>query len=211
VTLRWASTTPESTAARLAAALGLTVEDADGRPEIRLGTTVLQVVALPPGGMQDDRVEVDGPTGSSSDPGEAPVACVGVGVATVDTERFAAQRGWRTAGLVPDRVLGASASVVVGGTAGDLRFVVLEPSTEGRVAASLARWGEVPVALYLRAAAGLEAARRRAVSSGLRVSSNAMGPFGRSFAMSGDAAWGPHVVIVESAVPALVGPTGEPA
>ena len=54
----------------------------------------------------------------------------------------------RRSRLPDDVILGAFAANV----AGDPPLVLLEPETEGRLVASLAHWGEGPVALYLAAA-----------------------------------------------------------
>ncbi len=84
----------------------------------------------------------------------------GLGWATVDRERAATELG-AADGLVAetdreirDDLLGAWARVIApsfdaAGMAAGIALVVLEPSTEGRLAASLARRGEGPVALYL--------------------------------------------------------------
>ncbi|HEU4673712.1 MAG TPA: hypothetical protein VFS32_12515 [Candidatus Limnocylindrales bacterium] len=110
-----------------------------------------------------------------------------VGWATIDTERAAA--GWPAGGrLGDDGAVGARAlraSTVDG-------LVLLEPSTEGRLAASLARRGEGPAVVYVRTgrtAAGL----RRA---GLVLSAIAPGPFGPQALVLGGSRFGPHVIAV---------------
>lgn len=71
-----------------------------------------------------------------------------LGIATVDRDRFGA--ALPEAVIRPasdDPALGAAASLaLVGGE----RLLLLEPSTEGRVAAALARHGEGPIAFYIR-------------------------------------------------------------
>jgi hypothetical protein len=75
--------------------------------------------------------------------------------------------------------------------------VLAEPATEGRLAASLARDGEGPCALYLRPAVGLEAWLAAARARGIAVSRVAVGPFGGSVLVQGAAIAGPHVIVVE--------------
>jgi hypothetical protein len=75
-------------------------------------------------------------------------------------------------------------------------IVFLEPTTEGRLAASLVRDGEGPCALYLRSTGGVDVwvagARRR----GVTVSARGDGPFGPSVLVPGPGVAGPHVVVV---------------
>lgn len=108
---------------------------------------------------------------------------VAVGWATVDLDRAAADSGLgadRRTELAPDRVLGARAVLL-----GEGPVVLLEPDTEGRVAAALARFGEGPAAIYLATADGaLPHGAGPAVS----------GPFGRSAALVTGDFRGPHVV-----------------
>jgi hypothetical protein len=116
---------------------------------------------------------------------------VAVGWATVDLERPAA--GWRRS-LATDVLrrgtdphLGARVAAVdgVGG------LVLLEPNTEGRLAASLARHGEGPAALYVRSSR--TAAELR--SGGIPLSAVDEGPFGPQVLVVGPR-FGPHVIVV---------------
>lgn len=204
------SRAPDLAAARLGELLGATRASVDGRPALHLGGLVLEVVALPPEDRGDDRLGF-GPTSvpdahDASDAGVTVVRCVGVGLATVDTERFASQLGWRMIRAAPDLVLGARATLALDAGIEGVHLLILEPVTEGRVAASLARWGEGPVALYLRPGAGLAAARERVLAGGGQATPTASdGPFGRSFAVAGGLPWGPHLVFVESDAVATVG------
>jgi hypothetical protein len=75
--------------------------------------------------------------------------------------------------------------------------------TEGRLAASLARDGEGPCALYLRPAAGLDPWLAAAGARGTSVSRVAVGPFGRSVLVPGAAVAGPHVIVVEAREPSM--------
>ena len=72
-----------------------------------------------------------------------------------------------------ERVLGARCRLLRFGDARDV--VLLEPSTEGRLAAALARHGEGSLALYLLVDAGAPERARRA---GFTLASLGRGPFG---------------------------------
>lgn len=71
---------------------------------------------------------------------------VGVGWSTVELDRAAAELGLEVAGAAGDPALGARSRL--GSTADGLAIALLEPSTEGRLARSLARLGEGPVATW---------------------------------------------------------------
>jgi hypothetical protein len=119
---------------------------------------------------------------------------VALGWATVDIERAAA--GWPAAAiraLPDDPHLGARVVRVDGVD----RIVLLEPVTEGRLAASLARFGEGPVAVYLRPP-GTASGRHSAIELG----PTADGPFGRQALLGGAQRFGPHVVAILGAPPA---------
>jgi hypothetical protein len=120
----------------------------------------------------------------------APFAILAVGVGTVDTERHAADAGWRLTLAPADHLLGASAAAVVGQP-----VVLLEPNTEGRLAASLARLGEGPVALYARSVLPQAELGLR----GVRASTAGGGPFGPQRLVLGRPAWGPHLLLVDEA------------
>jgi hypothetical protein len=113
---------------------------------------------------------------------------------TVDVERTVAQLGLAAEPIERDEVLGGQGVLVR--PPGELPVAILEPFTEGRLAASLARNGEGDAGWYAAPPGGLEEARR----TGEWLGPEATGPFGRS-ALSGprhllDA--GPLTVIVES-------------
>jgi hypothetical protein len=74
-------------------------------------------------------------------------------------------------------------------------LVLAEPVTEGRLAASLARDGEGPCALYLEPPEGLEAWLAAAVLRGVGVSAIRSGPLGPSVVLAGMPP-GPHLVVV---------------
>ena len=112
---------------------------------------------------------------------------------TVDVERTVAQLGLEAEPLVRDEVLGGQ-GVLVRPPDG-LPTAILEPFTEGRLAASLAMNGEGFAGLYLAPPGGLDEVRRIGESLG----PEAPGPFGRS-ALHGPRHLldgGPLTVIVE--------------
>lgn len=89
-----------------------------------------------------------------------------------------------------DELLGAFARVIR--TGDDREIALLEPFTEGRLAAALARHGEGFVALYLIADRGASA---RARAAGLVLSTAGSGPFGPQRLVVGGARSGPFIVI----------------
>jgi hypothetical protein len=118
-----------------------------------------------------------------------------VGWATIDLERPLV--GWpnpsasdaSAAGprVRDDEPLGARAVVLDRPTG----IVLLEPSTEGPIAASLARYGEGPAALYVRPGRSVDELR----ASGLVLSVVRRGPFGPEALVLGPR-FGPHVTVV---------------
>ena len=120
-----------------------------------------------------------------------------VGWATVDTERavghLAFQLGigeeeFRTA--PGSAVLGAQCRVVLAfrPIVGGVTLAVIEPATEGRLAAALARWDEGPVVAWYTTPATLDAA-----------GTWLPGPFGQERIVRGDGLTGPHRLLVASA------------
>jgi hypothetical protein len=108
---------------------------------------------------------------------------VGLGWATVDTERTvveAAPRMWESSGREP--AVGASAVLT---RIGDVALVVLEPDTEARLAAALARFGE-----------GLCLAYVAGDGPGGMVRTTALGWPGRLRAHTHP--WGPYVIAVDA-------------
>lgn len=108
-----------------------------------------------------------------------------IGWATVELDRATSELaralglpgGERFAAAARSETLGGAARVASGVLPDGGSLVVLEPDTEGRLAGSLARLGEGPVAAWLAvndAGRGLAALRR----AGLTVSSERAGPFG---------------------------------
>jgi hypothetical protein len=116
---------------------------------------------------------------------------VAVGVATVDLERAARSFGGLVEWLPDDALLGASAARPT-----EPRVVLLEPATEGRLAATLARAGEGPAAVYLEVAASrLGEAVERLREAGTRTAAGA-GPWGPQLLVRAGPPWGPHLVLV---------------
>jgi hypothetical protein len=120
---------------------------------------------------------------------------VGIGWATVELDRAERElvglgcSGWDRAPR--DDLLGATARQCRGSS---LRYVLLEPDTEGRVAASLARFGEGVAAVYLGRSdqptgGGADAAEA--------LSKPAPGTLGMARLLLGGPPWGPHVVVLE--------------
>jgi hypothetical protein len=144
---------------------------------------------------------VDDPAGAVSldwlDPDRA-LEVLAVLHATVDLERALVERGASpadAAGAVPDELLGARVVVVGGG--GPTPVAVAEPSTEGRLAATLARHDEGIVGRYMRAPFPLGEVRTRAGAAGVVLSRPAAGPFGDEVVVGGSRLGGPQVILVD--------------
>lgn len=124
-----------------------------------------------------------------------------VGWATVDLERAAAEFEARWPGLrfiapvSADVVLGARARVagtdVSANGPAPIALVLLEPSTEGRLAASLARFGEGPTAVWVTP----DRAEGKPVEP--RTSARFDGPFGPERLVLGGPIAGPHVLLLD--------------
>ena len=175
--------------------------------EARLSNAVI-AIRPGPGGRSawgrliDFELAPRGATGADrTSPGEP--ALVGVGWASVDLERAADAlrvrfEGWDrdtqlTRDLV-DEALGARARVVGLMPGSVVRLALLEPATEGRLAATLAANGEGPAALYL-AITGLINQTCSAPSATTDRSAG-VGPFGRQRLVSGPSE-GPHLLWLE--------------
>ncbi len=113
---------------------------------------------------------------------------------TVELERALQERGEpaeRAAETEADPLLGARVVVLGQG------LVLAEPSTEGRLAASLARHDEGLHGRYLEAPASLAEVSRRAAAAGIALSRPANGPFGREVLVLGTRIGDRHVILVE--------------
>ena len=128
----------------------------------------------------DDRLAPATPPGAPdrTRPQEPPA----VGWATVDAERLAADWGRRIVDAGEDGLLGARGWLVDGSSP---PVVLLEPVTEGRLAAALARHGEGPIALYTSAP-----------PDGDDILAST--PFGRGRFAAPPGRWGPFLILVRS-------------
>lgn len=145
--------------------------------------------------------------GELHDPWLSGLRLAGIGWATVELERGAEElfEALKEAGMPEpnwapasrDAVLGGSAWVA-GGDDGRPAIVLLEPDTEGRLAATLARFGEGVAAVYLEATGD-------GVVEPARVGRSSAGPLGRSRIILARPAWGPHVIVMERTAPSPPG------
>ena len=163
----WASADPDRLAARLAA-LGFTLID-HRLVDFQHGEVRLVPVASGQGRERLFDPRWERPTGEMpTRPGHANGVSdiVALGWATVDADRATAAAPLDPADafarLPDDRHLGAR---VRGSLARQPATFLLEPSTEGRLAATLARLGEGPAALYLVAGSGEPGAGVSAMSA----------------------------------------------
>jgi hypothetical protein len=129
-----------------------------------------------------------------------PLETIGRGWATVDLDRAEQELRGRIAHRhitpAPDDDLLAARCRIVAAIDGPL-IVLLEPSTEGPLAATLARYGEGLIVEYL-APMGRDAdVVGRAASAGIGLSAAADGPLGRSRLVLAGGRWGPHLILVE--------------
>ncbi|MDO8483713.1 MAG: hypothetical protein Q7S35_02070 [Candidatus Limnocylindrales bacterium] len=130
---------------------------------------------------------------------------IALGWATVELERAAAELGAEL-GIPADRfldaaqtfALGARCRVVRGVLPDAMSLVLLEPATEGRLAATLARFGEGPAAVWL-AVADLPGAAASARVAGIEISVERAGPFGAERLVLDGPIHGPHRLLIELA------------
>jgi hypothetical protein len=134
---------------------------------------------------------------------------VAVGWATVETDRAVgeladalgiAPTSFRAA--PPSAALGASCLVLDAPLPGDVALAVLEPATEGRIAAGLARWDEGPLVAWYAAAEPESEPDGLAVptvpgASATSTASGRVGPFGPERLVVGDPLTGPHRLLVD--------------
>jgi hypothetical protein len=201
VLVRWLSGDPNGLVRRIGA-LGL--EASREATRIAFPSAVLEIAALDDAGAltsnDHDRLELNrGPTPEFQDRPEMPPGrdLLAIGWATVDLERAAsAFTEMAIEAVASDDLLGARASVAAPPTGP--RIVFLEPVTEGRLAAFLARRGEGPAALYLIVPVSKDV---RAV-----LSLSGSGPFGPQSLVRGGLRDGPYLLVVEP--DALTAPSG---
>ena len=136
---------------------------------------------------------------AARDPAVTGNVLAGIGWATVEGERAIRELDqllgpapWHPA--TRDELLGAAAWMRAEPANPSTMLVVLEPDTEGRLAASLARWGEGVLAVYVRppAADDVEPPAQPGTAPG-------SGPLGPGRLVAGAPAWGPHVVVLGGA------------
>jgi hypothetical protein len=152
---------------------------------------------------------VAGPGSVSIGPDDAALRIVGIGWATVELDRAAAELGtsldlpldaWTP--VERDQLLGAAAlfGPLLGPDANGPRLVLLEADTEGRLAASLARHGEGVAAVYLVETRAATVAPRSdgELRAGPARSSAAPGPLGRGRLVLGGPISGPHVIVLDA-------------
>jgi hypothetical protein len=126
--------------------------------------------------------------------------------ATVEMERALVEFGLnpaRAAAAVDDPLLGARVLVLGHGEV-ETAIALAEPSTEGRLAATLARHGEGPAGRYVGVPIDLDEIRTLAAAAGVAISRPAVGPFGPEVLVLGVGLGGRSLVLVEPpAVPSL--------
>jgi len=157
----------------------------------RMTAPGVAIVVVPSAGLDRLRLDLAGEGAAASEAGPAVPRLLAVGVATVDRGRRGATFPPPAAMLADDALLGARATAT-----GDPRVLLLEPATEGRLAATLARHGEGPAALYLEVGPADHAAirdRLLALGEHPRVGD---GPFGPQLLASTRHPSGPHLLLV---------------
>ena len=122
--------------------------------------------------------------------------------ATVDLERTLVGLGIDVDAtgtrVMADTLLGARVVVVPSGADGS-RLAIAEPTTEGRLAAFLARHGEGAAGRYVAVSDDLGQARTRAGASGITVTRVEDGPFGSSMLLLIGPVSGPQLILCEPA------------
>lgn len=127
---------------------------------------------------------------------------IAVGWATVDLDRAVEELGdalglpsGRFAAAPDSRILGARCRVAVAVLPDESGLAVLEPTTEGRLAATLARLGEGPAAIWLAAVTGRRPGAVATERDGT-FSAPYDGPFGPERLIRGGPLQGPHRLLV---------------
>ena len=126
-----------------------------------------------------------------TDAGRLKLRVVALGWATVDTARASTELAefgpFRPAR--DDPILGASCAV---GGSMDICLTILEPVTEGRLAATLARHDEGPAVLWL------SGHPRADGPAAIRLSTAVLGPFGDERLLLGGPLGGPHILVLHA-------------
>jgi hypothetical protein len=141
----------------------------------------------------------DGPDPAGLSLGGVRLVTVGVGWATIELARAAVELGLDEAGgaigpAEPDVLLGASAWTWRPVSPAPV-IVLLEPNTEGRLAATLAHRGEGPAVLYLLPSDGLAPGVEGLAASGIRWRPG-RGPLGEAALVLGRPVAGPQLILV---------------
>jgi hypothetical protein len=147
-----------------------------------------------------ERLMAFGAANDAAFPPSAVGTVVGLGWATVDLERAVQELGG-SLGIPAQRftvaadaeLLGARCRVASAALPDGSSLVVLEPATEGRLAATLARLGEGPAVIWLVAPEGLAAGDS---GTTIAASSGRPGPFGQERLVLGGPPHGPHRLLV---------------
>jgi hypothetical protein len=144
--------------------------------------------------------EADGPIvrGSAGRP-------VAIGWATVELDRAAAELGVEL-GIDSNAFIDADATIALGGACrvargvlpGAASLVLLEPITEGFLAATLARHAEGPAAIWV-AVTDLRSAVAALAVAGAGTTVERGGPFGRERLVLDGTVYGPHRLLVDLA------------
>jgi hypothetical protein len=129
---------------------------------------------------------------SERDPWLADLPVVGIGWATVELDRAARELGGmaRFDPAPRDAALGASARRAPLGDRTRPALILLEPDTEGLLAAALARFGERVAAAYL---GPLD---RADIDDTPGLGPSLPGPLGPARLVIGRPPWGPHVLVL---------------
>ena len=129
---------------------------------------------------------------AARDPWLADLPIAGIGWATVELDRAARELASDRACVAAprDAALGASAMRSPVQKGGPPAIVLLEPDTEGLLAAALARFGEGVLAVYL---GPLD---RADVDDTPRLGPPRPGPLGPARLVIGRPAWGPHALVL---------------
>lgn len=120
-----------------------------------------------------------------------------LGWATVDLERASATLAEALPGAgpfidaQPTAALGGRCLVGPSGLRAVPTLVLLEPSTEGRLAAALARFGEGPLAAWFEVPVG-----QSALSPSVPLGRALTGPLGPERLLSGEPVHGPHLLVL---------------